>query len=81
MECRSLHGLSCEYSAGCFPRHFAKNDVIKRALQTAGLPSVLEPHGLDRGESSRPDNIAFPFSCGSSLVWNCTCVDTFLGYS
>ena len=25
------------------------NDVVKRALQKAGLPSVLEPPGLDRG--------------------------------
>ena len=36
-----LHGLSCKYSAGCFPRHSDINDVIKRALQKAGLPSVF----------------------------------------
>ena len=30
-----------------FPRHSAINDVVKRALQKAGLPSVLEPPGLD----------------------------------
>ena len=45
-----LHGLSCRYSAGRFPRHSAMNDVVKRALQKAGLPSVLEPPGLDRGD-------------------------------
>ena len=80
MESRGLHGLSCKYSAGRFPRHSAMNDVIKRALQKAGLPSVLEPPGLDRGDGSRPDGITvFPFSGGRSLVWDCTCVDTFAG--
>ena len=78
MDDRGLHGLSCRYSAGRHPRHSAMNDVVKRALQRAGLPSVLEPPGLDRGDGSRPDGITvFPFSRGRSLVWDCTCVDTF----
>ena len=69
-----------KYSAGCSPRHSAMNDVIKRALQKAGLPSVLEPPGLDRGDGSHPDGITvFPFSGGSSLIWDCTCVDNFSG--
>ena len=56
------------------------NDVVKRALQKAGLPSVLELPGLDRGDGSRPDGITvFLFSGGRSLVWDCTCVDTFAG--
>ena len=56
------------------------NDVVKRALQKAGMPSVLEPPGLDRGDGSRPDGITvFPFSGGRSLVWDCMCVDTFAG--
>ena len=56
------------------------NDVVKRALQNAGLPSVLEPPGLYRGDGSRPDGITvFPFSGGRSLVWDCTCIDTFAG--
>ena len=80
MDSRGLHGLSCKYSAGRFPRHSAMNEVIKRALQKTGLPSVLEPSGLDRGDGSRPDGITvFPFSGGRSLVWDCTCVDTFAG--
>ena len=60
--------------------HTVMNDGIKRALQTAGMPSVLGPPGLDRGDESRPDVITvFPFSGGRSLVWDCTCVDTFAG--
>ena len=37
MDSRGLHGLSCKYSAGRFPRHSAMNDVIKRALQNTSL--------------------------------------------
>ena len=37
MDSICLHGLSCKYSAGRFPRHSAMNDVIKRALHKAGL--------------------------------------------
>ena len=78
MDSRGLHGLSCKFSAGRFPRHSAMNDVIKRTLQKSGLPSVFEPPGLYRGDGSRPDGITvFPFSCGRKLVWDCTCVDTF----
>ena len=40
----------------------------------------MEPPGLDRGDESRPDGITvFPCSGGKSLVWDCTCVDTFAG--
>ena len=79
MDSRGLYGPSCKYSAGCFPRHSAM-DVIKRALQKAGLPSVLEPPGLDTGDGSRPDGITvFSFSGGWSFDWECTFVDTFAG--
>ena len=78
MDVKGLHGLSCRYSSGRHPRHAAMNDVVKRALQRAGLPSVLEPPGLDRGDGKRPDGITvFPYRNGKSLVWDCTCVDTF----
>ena len=72
------HGLSCSRSAGRFPRHSSLNDVIRRALSSAGIPSILEPVGLDRGDGRRPDGITtFPFRCGRSLAWDATCVDTF----
>ena len=64
----------------CWPLSKAFGNVVKRALKKAGLPSVLEPPGLDRGEGPRPDDITvFPFSGGRTLVWNCTCADTFAG--
>ena len=72
------HGLSCKKSAGRFPRHASLNDVVKRALASAGVPSILEPQGLDRGDGRRQDGLTlFPFKQGKSLTWDATCVDTF----
>ena len=72
------HGLSCRFSAGRFPRHASLNDVVKRGLASAGVPAVLEPVGLDRGDGRRPDGLTvFPYSEGRSLIWDATCVDTY----
>ena len=73
-----LHPLSCRSSAGRFPRHSALNDAVRRALDSAGYPSSLEPIGLNRGDGKRPDGITlFPFTKGKCLIWDCTCTDTF----
>ena len=78
MDERGLHPLSCKRSAGRLPRHTALNDILKRALDAAGIPSCLEPAGLDRGDGKRPDGLTLvPFSKGRSLVWDATCVDTY----
>ena len=75
---RGYHLLSCRLNAGRFPRHTALNDGVARALRKAGLPSVLEPPGLDRGDGKRPDRITIvPFSRGMSLCWDSTCVNTY----
>ena len=72
------HALSCKKSAGRFPRHAQLNDLMKRSLSTAGIPSVLEPVGLDRGDGKRPDGLTtFPFKGGKCLAWDATCCDTF----
>ena len=74
------HGLSCKYSEGRLPRHSNLNDVVKRALASAGVPSTPEPVGLDSRDGRRPDGLTvFPFSRGRSLCWDATCVDTFSG--
>ena len=45
------------------------NDVIQRALQKAGLQSVLEHPGLDIRDGSRPDGTTvILISGGRSLV-------------
>ena len=72
------HGLACRLSAGRLPRHYHLNDVVKRSLTAAGIPSWLEPVGLDRGDGRRPDGLTvFPFSDGKNLCWDSTCHDTF----
>ena len=72
------HLLSCQFNEGRHPRHAALNDIICRALKAAGVPSILKPVGLDRGDGKRPDCITiFPFSQGKSLCWDATCVNTY----
>ena len=73
-----FHLLSCHFNEGRHPRHAALNDIICRALKSAGVPSVLEPVGLNRGDGKRPDGITiFPFSQGKALCWDATCVNTY----
>ena len=40
-----LHGLCYQKSAGRRSRHDEINDLIKRSLVSAGIPSILEPIG------------------------------------
>ena len=40
------HGLSCQHSGGCLPRHASVNETIRRALVSGGVPAVLEPVGV-----------------------------------
>ena len=40
------HGLSCHFSKGRHSRHAAINDTIKRSLNAAKIPCLLEPNGL-----------------------------------
>ena len=68
------------HSCRCVGRMDSIGLLIKRALQKAGLPSVLKPPWFDRGDDSRPDGITvFPFSGGRSLVWDYTRVGSFSG--
>jgi hypothetical protein len=71
-----LHGLSCKRSAGRMARHSTLNDIVKRALVSAEVPSVLEPNGLLRRDGKRPDGMTLvPWSRGRCLLWDVTVVD------
>ncbi|CAH2244118.1 jg18506 [Pararge aegeria aegeria] len=71
------HGLSCSRSAGRFSRHSTINDIIRRSLATAHVSAVLEPIGLARSDSKRPDGMTLiPWRLGRSLLWDATCDDT-----
>ena len=67
------HGLTCKKGRGRFFRHSSLNDIINRALATAGVPSQLEPSGLARSDGKRPDGMSLvPWEKGKPLVWDVT---------
>jgi len=71
------HGLSCIRSAGRHRRHALANDVIVRAIRSAGIHAELEPTRLLRGDGKRPDGASLdPWDIGMYLVWDFTCPDT-----
>ena len=78
VDSSGTHGLSCRKSAGRHPRHAALNDIVKRALAAADIPSALEPVGLCRSDGKRADGVTIiPWKRGQSLAWDVTCWDTF----
>lgn len=74
---KGIHGLSCKKSAGRFSRHAELNEIIKRTLSSADIPSKLEPVGLERKDGKRVDGMTLiPWSRGQTLIWDATCTDT-----
>lgn len=54
------------------------NEIIRRALVSAGVPCTLEPPGFYSTDGKRPDGLTLiPWERGRSLVWDATCVSTF----
>ena len=71
------HGLSCRFSNGRHCRPAAVNDIVKRSLDSARIPSHLEPSGLFRSNGRRPDGSSIvPWKERKILVWDATCPDT-----
>ena len=78
MDAFGTHPLSCSFSAGRNYRQSAPNDVVRRDISAAGVLSMLEPSGLDRGDGKRPDGITvYPYSCGRCVILDATRVNTF----
>ena len=58
-------------------RHYALNDIIWRALSSAGIPATKEPSGLTRRDGKRPDGLTLiPWQGGKPLTWDVTVVST-----
>ena len=77
IDCSGVHGLSCSKLAGRHMRHSALNDLIKRALASAEVPSRLEPTSLSRSDGKRPDGLTLmPWKQGKCMVWDVTFPDT-----
>lgn len=70
--------LSCRYCAERHPGHAAINDVVKRASRSADIFFILEPIGIDRGDSEGPDGHTIHlFSIEQCLCRESTCSDIF----
>jgi len=77
VDSSGIHGLACRKSAGRHLRHNTANDLIKRALTSANVPTLLEPSSLSRDDGKRPDGLTvLPWANGRCLVWDFTCPDT-----
>ena len=77
VDSSGTHGLACRKSAGRHMRHNAVNDLIKKALSSANIPSLLEPNSLCRNDGKRPDGLTvLPWANGRCLVWDFTCPHT-----
>jgi len=52
-----LHGLVRKQAQSSIIRHHPLNDVVARAIQSAGIPVTKEPVGLTRVDDKRPDGL------------------------
>ena len=58
-----------------FARHHALNDLICRALSSAGVPSTKEPTGLCQTDGKRPDGLSLiPWQNGRPIAWDVTVI-------
>lgn len=64
-----IQDSSCLKNRVILCRYASLNVLIKRALSTAGFPSVLEPSGLICSNCKGPDGMSsIPFSNGKCLI-------------
>jgi hypothetical protein len=75
VDARGTHGLACRLAPGRLARHHALNDLICRALSSAGIPSTKEPNGLSRSDVKRPDGLSLiPWKSGKPVTWDVTVI-------
>jgi len=63
------HSLVCKQAPSRIARHQHLNDLVTRALVSAGITATKEPVGLIRRDGKRPDGMKL-------LVWDVTVVST-----
>ena len=77
VDARGQHGLICKQASSRIARHQQLNDLVTRALVSAGVPATKEPVGLLRRDGKRPDGMTqIPWRSGKLLVWDVTVVST-----
>ena len=66
------HCFACNRNNSKILRHSMINEVLSRALKSAGCPNILEPSYME--DNKRPDGITtIPFRNGLPLAWDFTC--------
>lgn len=72
------HGLSCRHGSGRHSRHNQVNEILCRALNSAGACATREPHSLCGRNDKRPDGVTqIPWRRGRCMAWDATCPNTF----
>jgi len=72
-----LHVMVYKKAPARSTRHHALNDIIARAITSAGVPVVKEPSGLSRSDGKRPDGLTLkPWQNGKALTWDVTVATT-----
>ena len=81
--CGQLGNPWTELQDECWPAStpcmlLCTNDIVKRALAAADIPSTPEPVGLCRSDGKRADGVTMiPWKRDQSLARDVTCSDTF----
>jgi len=69
VDARGLHGLVCKRASSRIARHQQLNDLVTRALVSAGVSAIKEPVGLTRPNGKRPDGVTqIPWQAGKLMV-------------
>src|ERR1700743_545372 len=69
--------MVCKKAPARLTRHHAVNDIIARALTSAGVPVTKEPLGIVRSDGKRPDGLTLvPWQGCKALTWDATIVTT-----
>ena len=69
--------MVCKKAPARLTRHYAVNDIIARALTSAGVLVTKEPLGILRTDGKRPDGLTLvPWQGGKALTWDATIVTT-----
>ena len=77
VEANGRHGLSCNRQTGRYSRHAQINEIVKRSLVQAKIPTTTEPAGLSRSDGKRPDGLTMTtWKQGKCLIWDVTVADT-----
>ena len=75
VDAQGLHGFVCKKAPGRPARHHALNDLVARAMVSAGIPCTKEPLGLSRSDGKRPDGLSLvPWEAGKPLTWDVTVI-------